>query len=380
MGRRKFDKTVLLVAVAGVLALTLTYTQSCTDSNGPTRPDIPISQPAPPTASSVQPQVVPTPAPEENVKGDNPGPSSFDGKDCKGVLSTTAQNSAKLIHVRYTEPLNDNVVYLRTTFLIPAGGSINVPSAQAVFEANPNEWLFELPECGRWSQQVQCDFVAGEGEQLAGQFANVALVDNSEECEECVEWEEPKVTRDLVCEDEVQQSPREGKCFVDCELTITRAWNCQEPDVKTEPHRKPVECPECEVEWTFSHSEFEWEEWGECGDQDFTASTDQCKQSRTGTRFDIYINKCDDRTRTDEVALHESQSCDCEETERICHVSNKGGRDGQMNLVLTQNGHEQHLDATKFCPPDFIGACSCDAAIAAAEACGIVATGGFFCK
>jgi hypothetical protein len=311
----------------------------------------------------------PPPPPVENVKGDNPGPSSFDGKDCKGVLSTTAQNSAKLIHVRYTEPLNNNVVYLRTTFLIPAGGSINVPSAQAVFEANPNEWLFELPECGRWSQDVQCDFTAGQGEHIAGQFSSVALVDDSEECEECEPDDE--VERVLVCDDEIFEAPRDGKCYVECELTITRS--CEEP--VTRPHRKPVECPQCEVEWTFSHSEFVWEEWGECREDERG-----CSQQRSGARFDIYVNKCDERTREEEIPVHESQSCDCEETERICHVSNKGGRDGQMNIVLTQKGHVQHLDANKFCPPDIVGACSCDAAIQAAKDCGIVAIGGFFCK
>lgn len=80
----------------------------------------------------------------------------------------------------------------------------------------------------------------------------------------------------------------------------------------------------------------------------------------------------------------------------ICHVSNKGKKDGNFDLVVTWKrggeGHELHLDSTKFCPPDFYASsalastntqhgdeckvegpnaelCSCEVALAKARAC-----------
>lgn len=68
----------------------------------------------------------------------------------------------------------------------------------------------------------------------------------------------------------------------------------------------------------------------------------------------------------------------------LCHVSNKGKKDGQVNLVLSPKrageGHEDHLDPLKFCPPDHLGVCSCEKAISDATACGVPAVGGFVCK
>lgn len=67
----------------------------------------------------------------------------------------------------------------------------------------------------------------------------------------------------------------------------------------------------------------------------------------------------------------------------ICHVSNKGGKDGNVNLVLSPKAgedHASHLDGSKFCPPDHRGECSCAQAKADAIACGIPATGTFECK
>lgn len=53
--------------------------------------------------------------------------------------------------------------------------------------------------------------------------------------------------------------------------------------------------------------------------------------------------------------------CDCPEPDAlVCHVSNKG-KDGNWNLqeqtVKLTPGHTEHLDASKFCPPDYLGEC-----------------------
>lgn len=80
----------------------------------------------------------------------------------------------------------------------------------------------------------------------------------------------------------------------------------------------------------------------------------------------------------------------------ICHVSNKGKKDKNFELVVTWKkggeGHESHLDSSKFCPPDFYASlaqfstntnskdeckvegpnsnlCSCEVALAKARAC-----------
>jgi len=62
----------------------------------------------------------------------------------------------------------------------------------------------------------------------------------------------------------------------------------------------------------------------------------------------------------------------------ICHVSNKGKPGKDYNLVLSWKaqgeGHEQHLDSSKFCPPDQLGSCSCEQALEDAKKCGQLPT------
>ncbi len=156
-----------LFVVIGIAALGV---YACTEGSGPTKPSPIVRAPVSvQTVNSTPAPFVPTPEP-----GGGPGPTSYEGKDCEGVLITTAPNAPRRVNVRYTAPLDDSTVYLSVDLVVPANGSINVPSAQEVFEAN-----FEIPDpsCEPWSwaERVQCDFTAGQGEHLGGQFADVSL-------------------------------------------------------------------------------------------------------------------------------------------------------------------------------------------------------------
>ena len=118
--------------------------------------------------------------------------------------------------------------------------------------------------CVPITKPVQVDF-HGMGRHIGhlGPIYNLTFPANlsPEECEPCVEEEEPvEVVRELVCEDEVFESPREDKCFVNCELTITRTFSCGRVEMVTRPHRKPVDCPPvCEVE-TFGFNKLNGDE------------------------------------------------------------------------------------------------------------------------
>jgi hypothetical protein len=131
-------------------------------------------------------------------------------------------------------------------------------------------------------------------------------------------------------------------------------------------------------------------EWGECKKQAHDVSrscTSECHQYRTVTVSEK--DKCTGAVRVKRT-YQESKDCACPPPppppQGICHVSNKGLKDGNWNLVLSPKqggtGHELHLDATKFCPPDHSGACSCEKAIADAKSCGIgrKTSVGFKCK
>lgn len=126
-------------------------------------------------------------------------------------------------------------------------------------------------------------------------------------------------------------------------------------------------------------------EWGECKEQPHdvaTSCTSKCHQYRTVTINEK--NNCTGAVRVKRT-YRESRDCQCPAKD-ICHVSNKGYKDGNWNLVLTPKkggtGHELHLDADKFCPPDHYAPCSCEIAIKDAKACGVGQSHktGFLCK
>jgi hypothetical protein len=430
--RRKQDRIILGLAIVVILGGFWAYTQGCT-SKGPTIPDPVVNQPAPPAPVAVNPQPVQPVVPTATPKPELP---LWVNCDAATGICTFGTDKPRPVSAKCTKPAENDPFYGTWSAVINDGDTVDVRNICHKIEPN---------DCSPKTVPVQIDF-QGMGRHLGhlGPLYQLTFPQklDPKECEECVEWKEPKIscgeygechphpavlapacfehaeclktwnckdpepfedTRSCVCKECIEEGPyegdivwdetiHEGRCPVVSALngvplechqngTQTITWDCQDPTEA--PACRNVECP-CEITWEFSHSYEIWEEWGEChdGDPSFTASSgDSCSQQRTGERYDVYVNNCDQRTREDgPFPLRDSQSCDCEEDPGICHVSNKGGKDGQMNLVLTQKGHEQHLNASKFCPPDHRGACSCAQAIADAQACGIVATGGFFCK
>jgi hypothetical protein len=170
--------------------------------------------------------------------------------------------------------------------------------------------------------------------------------------------------------------------------TITVSNGCEE---RQKLDKREVECS-CTPEWVPGEWESQCRPWSECSvetpqDSIFSTSNEvsycpgtqsaQCVRTRTWT------NQCNDRTREEKERYVDTQDCQapCPPEDGYCHISNKGGRDNQINIVITGNGHSQHADPTKFCPPDLLSeACSCDAAIAASIQCGFPADGNFICK
>ncbi len=211
---------------------------SCTGSSGPTNP-----APVPTTTSVVQsapaPEATPQPVVAEPTIG-GPGPVSYEGHKCEGSLFNRAPHS-RTVHVRYTAPLDNSTIYLETTFLVQGKSHKAVPSAQAVFEA---EYDIPEPSCDPWgwAKRVQCDFTAGQGEHLAGQFVDVALSVPAIEDEPIGD---PIIERDLVCGEEIHGSG--DRCWLNCLMTITHTqkFTCSDPTVETKEkeHRKPVDCP-----------------------------------------------------------------------------------------------------------------------------------------
>lgn len=171
--------------------------------------------------------------------------------------------------------------------------------------------------------------------------------------------------------------------------TVTWINSCTEKtrEVVTREKRQvrcEIDCP-C-VEWDEPKitREFKRGEWGECAPK-LTASSGgggaECKRWRDVTVTITRTWNCKDP----EVVVQqkrESEACDCPVDQSLCHISNKGGGGpNNNNLVITRNGHSFHTVANGFCPQDLpLALCSCENAIQAATACSDVATGGFTCK
>ena len=201
---------------------------SCTESSGPTNP-----APVPTTTSVAQsaptPEATPQPVVAEPTIG-GPGPVSYEGHKCEGSLFNRAPHS-RTVHVRYTAPLDNSTIYLETTFLVQGKSHKAVPSAQVVFEA---EYDIPEPSCEpwNWSKRVQCDFTAGQGEHLAGQFVDVALSVPAIKGETSIE-EGPWGECPLLVASTVRA------CY-ECR-TVTEKFCDQEPTITTE--KREIDCP-----------------------------------------------------------------------------------------------------------------------------------------
>ena len=252
IGRRRFDRIVLALALVGVFAL-LAYMGAC-DSKGPSIPDPVVTQPEAPTAISPAPEVVVI-SPQAT-----PDPSLPIIAVCNKATGICTFESDKLrpVDAVCTYPGQTHPIWGTWSAAVDDGDTVDVRDICTDVPGVDEE------RCVPITKPVQVDF-HGAGRHIGhlGPIYNLTFPAtlSPEECERCIEFEEPVVTRDLVCEDEVQESPREGSCFVDCELTITHTWKCREPDVRTRPHRKPVDCPPvCDEQETFGFNKLTGDE------------------------------------------------------------------------------------------------------------------------
>ena len=238
-------------AVVG-LGICMAFALGCNDDS-PTIPDPVVIQPNAPEQQEVTPVVITVPQEEPN----SDLPVWVKCNPATGVCTFTS-DKPRPVDAVCTYPGQNHPIWGKWNAVVETGDTVN---AVDICTDVPG---VDAERCVPITKPVQIDF-HGAGRHIGhlGPLYNLTFpaTISPEECEPCVESEEPvEVVRELVCEEEVFESPREDKCYVNCELTITRTYSCGRVEVVTRPHRKPVDCPPvCEVE-TFGFSKLNGDE------------------------------------------------------------------------------------------------------------------------
>jgi hypothetical protein len=288
----KYTKSNIGWILAGLATLSLAVTFGCTNGDSPTSPTLPTHTEVAAPAPAPAPAPPSPPPPEENTKGDNPGPLSITfNADGSGRLCNSATGAPHGAWLFYTKVLDESVRYIPDVlFTAPIGGCVNIPPAAEVMGN------VLIPEVGcdpyDWSERVQIDATAGQGEHIGHVFVDVTL----------------------------HQEAGEG------------TWVEQEPVYG------------------------EWIDASECLPADVEAATTErvCYGRKTQHRSKtvVYINSCTEKTR--EVVTRETQEVLCEypddpigeliiERELVCNrdeVQSKGDKcwfDCELTITRTQN-------------------------------------------
>ena len=369
-------KTFAVVVGAAAAAFIVV---ACTDDS----PTIPT--PAPPTVTfdpSVNQGVVvgaptvvasPSPAPELPL---------WVSCDANTGICTFGTDKPRLVDAKCTIPGENPPTYGTWSAVVNDGDTVDVRDICHKIEAE---------DCAPKTVPVQVDF-HGMGRHIGhlGPLYNLTFPQklSPEECEECVEWKEPKTSTSCGDWNECHEhllAVTAPSCFQEKECIETTEWNCKDPETRELEETQPCEC-EC-VEWDEPEITRERDpgEWSACEPR-LTASTGgggaECKRWREVVLTVTRTWNCKDPEIKTETK-RESEACDCPTDPDLCHISNQGAPgDTNFNLIITPAaGHAHHSIPNGFCPGDLLANnCTCDAALTAAESCGDPAAGGFRCR
>ena len=383
--RRRQDRIILGFAIVVILGGFWAYTQGCT-SKGPTIPDPVVTTPATPAPVAVTPQpVTATPAPNPTATPDTRRIFA-DCNNATGICTFRSEESKAFnVSGKCTEPAQDAAVYGTWNGTVVDGDTVDARDVCNKIEAE---------DCKPVTKPVQVDFASG-GRHIGhlGPLWQMRLEQKlpPEECEECVEWKEPRISSQCGEFNECHEHPQAStvapprQCFQEKECVETTTWNCKDPTERK--YEETAECPCDCIEWeepVITRERIPGE-WSACEPR-LTVSTGgggaECKRWREVELTITRTWNCKEPEIKTETK-RESEACDCPVDDSLCHISNQGGPgDTNFNLIITPAaGHAHHSQANGFCPGDLLASnCNCRAARAAAEVCGDPAAGGFVCK
>ena len=277
IGRRRGDKVAFGLAIFGALAFVL-YMAACEkEASGPTAPT-----PAVTFDPTVNQGTVTTPTPAASPEA-TPKPELPLWVSCDAAtgICTFGTDKPRLVSAKCTEPAQDAPVYGTWDAVVNDGDTIDVRDICHKIEPN---------DCSPKTVPVQVDF-QGMGRHLGhlGPLYSLTFPQklDPEECEDCIEWKEPKVS--IQCGDfnECHEHPQASgvapprQCFQEKECVETTTWNCKGPTERE--YEETGECPcDCEEggpyrgEQTWGEEVFE----GQCPAQT-TPPTEACHQKGT---------------------------------------------------------------------------------------------------
>jgi hypothetical protein len=234
--RRKSDRVILALAVVGALAL-IGYMVAC-DDNGPTTPDPVVQQPTTPTPQTVTPVQV-TPNPTATPKPELP---LWVSCNAATGICTFGTDKPRPVSAKCTKPAQNDPFYGTWNATVNDGDTVDVRDVCNKIEPN---------DCSPKTVAVQVDF-HGMGRHLGhlGPLYHLTFPQklSPEECEECIEWKEPKISTECgaygECHPLLQAATIEiaPECIKERSCVETHTWNCKEPDIKEYVDTQPCEC------------------------------------------------------------------------------------------------------------------------------------------
>lgn len=225
---------------------------ACT-ADKPTVPDAVVVQPTVPVTQEATPTIVtaPQPGPDSGL------PVWVTCNKATGVCTFTSDR-LRPVGAVCTYPGKNHPIWGTWNAVIQTGDTVNAVDICTDVPGVDEE------RCAPITKPVQIDF-HGAGRHIGhlGPIYNLTFPAtlSPEECEECVEFERPVITRVFTptgdwseCV-ETPNRPAACKRWRWGTLEITRTWNCKEPEVARREHREsePCECgPVCNTAFGFN--------------------------------------------------------------------------------------------------------------------------------
>ncbi len=229
-GRRKNDRVILLVAILGVLAMVLTYTQAC-EKTGPTTPEPVVQQPAPtvaaPAPTTTTPTVVTPPADDPDFV-----------HSWRGLTLTIEAKRVREFRVRIFTHQGANIWNQTKVYDTDKGDGPPLDVKRGHNEFNFQWAKAKWPGC-----RLQIDI---------GNLLTYKWIDGGPCDPPCVEWEEPKVEEKCGDFGECHEHPTAthvtasvpvNGCYEHQECVRIETWNCKEPTETPFENTEPCDCP-----------------------------------------------------------------------------------------------------------------------------------------
>jgi hypothetical protein len=285
---------------------------ACKD-DPPTIPDPVVTQPVVPAPVSPAPtpvEVTPSPSPDSEL------PIWVSCNRVTGICTFgTSDGGTYKVYAKCTKPAGNAAVHGEWRGDVVDGDKVDVRDVCNKIEPF---------DCKPRTVPVQIDFQAKH--RHIGHLGPLYQLKfpqrlSPEECEECVEWEEPKVSTECAEWNECHTHPSathqtpfvSETCWQERLCVDAIEWNCKDPETREYEEAQPCEC-ECVPEWSeWELISTEYTEWSACEPVvSFSIGNHRsCQQTRLRTETYQRVEKCTQETETKTEEETETQPCDC---------------------------------------------------------------------